>query len=109
MVEMSGMWDVDAKFDCPDSARKIMEDTFAQWLQERHCQLQGTLDSHALEVSGLASFAGENLERLEGQTLVMPCLVCRKSEVSEKELEGAATVCEGVVMVKGEVNKYVFL
>ena len=55
------------------------------------------------------SFAGENLERLEGQTLVMPCLVCRKSEVSEKELEEAATVCEGVVMVKGEVNKYVFL
>ncbi|CBK21975.2 uncharacterized protein [Blastocystis hominis] len=99
----------DAKFDCPDSARKIMEDTFAQWLQARHCQLQGTLDSHALEVSGLVSFAGENLERLEGQTLVMPCVICRKSEVSEKELEEAATVCEGVVMVKGEVNKYVFL
>ena len=86
-----------------------MEDTFAEWLQARHCQLQGTLDSHALEVSGLVSFAGENLERLEGQTLVLPCLICRKSEVSEKELESAATVCEGVAMVKGELNKYVFL
>ena len=100
---------VDAKFDCPDSARKIMEDTFAEWLKACDCHLEGNLDTHALDISSLVSFAGENLDRLKGHSLTLPCCICSKSEVSKEELDEALPVCDKVVMLKREVNKYIFL
>lgn len=41
---------IEAKFDCPDSARQIMTDTFVDWLKKRNVELEGTIDSHCLEV-----------------------------------------------------------
>lgn len=55
------------------------------------------------------SFDGENLERLKGLKLQLPCFICNKSEVSEDELKGAVKVSDSVVLVKKECNEYVFL
>lgn len=55
------------------------------------------------------SFDGENLERLKGLKLQLPCFICNKSEVREDELKGTVKVSDSVVLVKKECNEYVFL
>ncbi len=55
------------------------------------------------------SFDGENLERLSGLKLQLPCFICQKSEVSDEELKGATKVSDAVALVKKEFNEYVFL
>ena len=42
---------VDAKFDCPDTARQIMTTTFVDWLKAVGCELEGEVVSSCLEVS----------------------------------------------------------
>ncbi|KAK8825223.1 hypothetical protein WA556_006511, partial [Blastocystis sp. ATCC 50177/Nand II] len=89
----------DAKFDCPDTAREIMTTTFVNWLKAAGCELEGEVVSSCVEVSGLVSFDGENLERLSGLKLQLPCFICQKSEASEEELKGATKVSDAVVLV----------
>lgn len=96
-----------------------MTETFAMWLKNVHCELEGTVDSfnldvrscliHYFQISPLVSFDGENLERLQNQKLELPCFICDKSEVSEEELKEATPFGSDVVCMKKEANKYIFV
>lgn len=96
-----------------------MAETFAAWLKKVNVEVEGIVDSHNLEVrlecwddgkiSALVSFDGENLERLQGQKIQLPCCICHKCEMTETELAEATPVCENVVCLKKEFNKYIFL
>lgn len=65
--------------------------------------------NHGMQISGLVSFAGENLERLSNQKIQLPCFICKKNEVSEEELKEAEPFCENVLCLKKEFNKYIFI
>ena len=55
------------------------------------------------------SFAGENLERLHGMKLEMPCLISMKEELSEEEMKNATMLTENIALVKMEFNQYVYV
>ena len=66
---------VDAKFDCPDSARQIMTETFASWLKQAGVEVEGEVDSYNLDVRVggkcnvdfcLGEFCGRKSGKIEG-------------------------------------------
>ena len=96
-----------------------MTEVFKKWLEDAGCKLEGEMNPYSLEVSMMTqndmqispslSIGGENLEKLNGLTLQLPCLISSVSEIPETEMATATELSSGVYVIKKEYNHIIVL